>query len=671
MADETDAYSDAKESGDPEEILEQARKDFTRCEEWHSENYQAAIDDIRFARLTDQWPEEIKKDRERERRPCLTINKLPAFIRQVVNDARQNKPTIKVRPVDSGSDPETAEIFNGIIRNIEQSSNADVAYDTAADFAVCGGIGYIRVAVEFAHDDTFEKELRIERVSNPFAVFGDPDSQAADSSDWNVAFLVDMMPKKAFEAKYKEAEKVDWDAEGYAGLGEPWLTEESVMIAEYWTRREVDRPIVLLSNGMTVDREAFDEAADLLEAEGVTIVEERTTKSYRVKQCILTGAEVLEENEWAGKYIPIIPVYGDEVNLEGKRHFRSLIRDAKDAQRMFNYWRTAATELVALAPKAPWIGPEGAFDSMPERWDTANTESHNYLEYSGSVAPQRVPFTGVPAGHLQEALNASDDMKAIMGVYDASLGARSNETSGRAIMARQREGDVSTFHFLDNLSRAIRHTGRVLIDLIPMVYTGERIVRVLGEDGSVDRVPLNQPAPVKGPEGEPQVDPQTQQPMTRIYDLAAGKYDLTVSTGPSYTTQRQETAEQMMQLLQAFPQAAPVIGDLLVKNLDWQGADEISDRLKAMLPPQVQGPNPEVQAMTEQMQKLGEAMQKLTAENEQLKLQAAGMKADNQADMMGVEIDRFEAETGRMKVVNEILRPPPQPATSGRPPARS
>lgn len=653
----TDEKPESQDTDD--EALEDALEAFSRCQDVYDKIYNEAAEDIRFARMGEQWPAKVQEQRKRENRPCLTINKLNAFIRQVVNDARQNKPSIKVRPVDSGADPETAEIFNGLIRNIEQSSNADVAYDTAAEMAVSGGIGYIRVCIEYAHDDSFDRELRIERVSNPFAVYGDPNSQAADSSDWNVAFVIEPMSKDEFEAKYKDAEPVDWEGSAYANMGEAWGDEENVIVAEYWTREEVDREIVQLSNGQVVGADVLtDESLTLLESEGVTETGRRTTKSYKVTQRIMTGAEILETNEWKGRYIPIIPVYGDEVNVEGERYFRSLIRDAKGAQQMFNFWRTAATELVALAPRAPFIGPTGAFNKDPQKWDTANTESHAYLEYEGQTPPQRQPFAGVPAGHLQEALNASDDMKAIMGVYDASLGARSNETSGKAIMARQREGDVSTFHFLDNLSRAIRHTGRVLIDLIPMVYSGERVVRVLGDDGTVDTVPLNAPAPVKGPEGEPQTD-QMGNPTTRIYDLSAGKYDLTVSTGPSYTTQRQEAAEGMIQMMQAYPPLAQIAGDILFKNLDWPGAEDIAERLK----PKDQAQDPEKAQMMQELQKL-------TQENQQLKLQAQGMKADKEADMMGAQTDKFEAETHRMQAVAEIMQPPPQPAYGPSQPRR-
>src|SRR5262245_56776487 len=278
------------------------------------------------------------------------------------------------------------------------------------------------------------------------------------------------------------------------------------MIAEWWRREEYEKTVLLLSDGTVQDAERVRATADLLAAQNISIAAERAARGWRVKQYILSGAEILEERAWPGRYIPIVPVYGDEVTVEGKRYFRSLIRDAKDAQRMFNYWRTTSTELIALAPKTPFIGPKGAFVTDAAKWATANTESHAYIEFDGAMPPQRQPFVGVPAGALQEALNASDDMKAIMGLYDASLGARSNETSGRAILARQREGDVSTFHFLDNMTRAIRHAGRVIIDLIPHVYDKPRIVRVLGEDGRPDARPINQPVPLTDRHGQPVVD---------------------------------------------------------------------------------------------------------------------------------------------------------------------
>lgn len=642
------AEAEDKKSTDKADLLAEGRTAFERCQDAESDNRQTALDDIRFSRLGEQWPRDIEKQRRNEQRPCLTINKMPAFIRQVVNDSRQNKPSIKVHPVDSNADPKTAEVINGLIRNIEYTSNADVAYDTAIEASVSGGFGYWRVGMDYAYEDTFEMDLSIERVANQFSVYGDPDSMSADSADWNVAFVVEPMRKAEFKAKYGSKKNADGDAvdcdfesDAWANAG-VWIEDETVMVAEWWKREPIEKEIVKLSNGYTYAADDIENDAELqalLAAGTLTIVGKRTTRSHKVTQIIMSGADILEKNDWPGCYIPIIPVYGDEIVVEGKRYFQSLIHSAKDAQRMFNYWRTTSTELVALAPRVPWIGRKGTFDGDIDRWATANTTSHSFLEFD-TEAPIRQPLdVGPAAGALQEALNASDDMKAIIGIYDASLGARSNETSGRAIMARQREGDVATFHFIDNLARAIRHTGRILIDLIPKVYSAERVIRVLGEDGSPKSVKINsgQPQPVMGSDGKPQEDEQGQVLMA-MHDLTVGKYDLTVTTGPSFTTRREEAAMQMTEFVRAFPAAAPVIGDLLAQNLDWPGADEIAERLKSINPAlQNKGLPPEVQQMIQQGQ---QAIQELTQ-----KVQA--LEADK-------SVDQFNAETQRMKVVGDL-----------------
>ena len=549
-----------------ERILAQARADFARAREAGREDRQAAAEDLRFARLGEQWPEAIRRAREQEGRPCLTLNRLPAFIRQVVNEARQNRPAITCHPVDSAADPATAEVLNGLIRNIEQSSDADVAYDTALDFAVTCGFGVLRIVARPSEGGSEDLDLAIERVADPFSVWGDPDSLAADSSDWDVAFVTRKMDRRAFAARWPDAEAVDFEDEDQAGAGGPSREAGGqVRLVEFWRREAVERSLITLSDGQEMEAEVFEARRPFLEAAGLTPVgPPRTAPGVRVVQRILSGAAVLETVDWPGRFIPLVPVYGEEIRVDGRRRLRGLVRDARDAQRMFNYWRTTSTELVALAPKAPFIGRKGAFDTDQAKWTTANSQTHAFIEYDGPEPPQRQPFAGVPAGALQEALNAADDLKSIMGLHDASLGARSNETSGKAILARQREGDVSTFHYIDNLSRAIRHAGRILIDLIPKVYSAQRMVRILGPDGA--------PALVE-------VNGQGAAPGGRIFDLAAGRYDLTVRAGPSFASRREEAASQMIELIRAYPPAAPLIGDLLARNLDWPGADEVARRL--------------------------------------------------------------------------------------------
>lgn len=625
-----------------EDQLSEARESFEECAQAEAENRKDALDDLRFARLGEQWPEAVRKQREQEGRPCLTINRLPSYIRQVVNDARQNKPSIKVKPVDDSGDVETAEVLNGLIRNIEHISGADVAYDTAVDFAVSCGIGYMRVDMEYAHDDTFDMDVRILRVANPFSIYGDPSSEQADSSDWMRAFIVRDLTRDEFKRKYKGAEPVDFEALGYTALKSDWATDETVRVAEWWTREEVARKLVQLSDGSILDAKQYQASKVVFDAYGLTVKGERESKSWKVRQRVITGAEVLETNDWPGIYIPIVPVYGDEVNVEGKRTFRSLVRDAKDPQRMLNYWRTTGTELVALAPRVPFIGRKGAFATDAAKWATANSVSHPYIEFDGAEPPQRQPLdSGGAAGAMQEALTAADDLKSIMGLFDASLGARSNETSGRAIMARQREGDTSTFHFIDNMSRAIRHLGRVVVDLIPHVYTGPRVLRVIGEDGQAGTVKVGKPT--VGEESPEQERAEAQAAVSRIYDLTAGRYDVVVEAGPNFTTRREEAAQQMTEFVRAFPQAAPILGDLLAKNMDWPGAEEISQRLRAMLPPPVQGQDPMVQQMQQQMAQM------------QQQLQAA--MQDKSIDARKLDIDAYNAETNRLKATSAALQP--------------
>lgn len=668
------------------EILADALEAFELCAERENDNRINALDDLRFARLAEQWYEVDKLARAEEGRPCLTINRLPSFIRQVVNDARQNSPSMIVHPVDSKADKETAEIINGLLRNIEASSDADVAYDTALEYAVTCSFGYFRINVAYTDDDTFDQDIRIRRIANPFSVFGDPYSTSHDSSDWNTAFVVDTLSKSAFEKKYSDADPVDWKGSAYGMLKQPWIDGDDVQIAEYWCREETSCQILALNNGEAMDASAYKQNKDYFDHLGVAVVgQPRNVRSHKVCQYMMTGAEVLDKTEWVGKYIPLIPVYGEDVNVEGKRHLRSMVRDAKDPQRMFNYWRTAATELVALAPKAPWVGETGSFEDP--KWATANTQSHAFLEYpQGRKMPERQPFAGVPAGALQEALNCSDDMKSIMGLFDASLGAKSNETSGRAILARQREGDVSSFHFIDNLSRSIRHAGRVIIDLIPHVYSSARIVRTMGIDGEPQNVPVNQPVLVQPPQqGQPAQPPQPLPPGTqtdaqgmpvdpqlaaiaRVFDLTVGKYDLTVETGPSFTTQREEAASQMMELLRVYPQAAPVIGDILAQNLDWPGADEIADRLKGMMQHMMGGGQPGAPQQGQPPPGIDpKVAQQLYEELQQAQQTIASLQADNSTENQANTIKLFDAQTKRLKVISDASKPShlPQQSASG------
>ena len=547
----------------------------------------AAEECIRFARLGNQWPDDIEKVRSSDRRPCLVINRLPAFIRQIVNDARMSKPAMLTRPVDNGADPRTSSVINGILRHIERASTADVAYDTAIDHAITCGFGFFRLDMDYAHCDSFDMELRVERISNPLNVYWDVTSTRFDAKDWSYAFIVDEIEEREFKRKHgKNTDAVSFNADTHPRSSSDAV--ESVVVAEAWYKEIKTRKLLLIrfmDGTEQVIREGVLEERvknGLILPGSFEVAREREAEYGAVKRCVLSGADILEETEWQGSTIPVCPVWGDEVIIDGRRHFRSMVTDAMDPQRQYNYWRSAATELVALAPKAPFIAPIGSIPPAERhKWETANTRSHSILFYDASAGnmPTRQPFAGVPAGAVNQAMLNADDIKAVIGLHDASLGAQGNETSGRAILARQKEGDVSNFHFIDNMNRAIRYLGQCMVELIPHIYSTREAVRILGEDNEETIVNLN-PNPGQGTilndDGEPV-----------LYDLTVGHYDVEVKSGPSFGTQREEAREAMMEIIRSVPGAGQYMADLLFETFDWPGADKLAERARMLVQAQI------------------------------------------------------------------------------------
>ena len=639
--------------------MHDAIDEYEAFESHWAETRQQMLDDIRFARLGDQWDDTIKTNRVRDGRPVLTINKCPVFARQVLNDARQNKPAIKVHPVDDHADVDTAEVMNGLIRNIETTSNADVAYDTGLENAVYSGMGFWRVSIDYASYDQFEKDIVIERIPNPLSVMPDMNSQAADASDWNKCFITEIISRDQFELDYPDANPVDWK-QGQT-LDDDWRTEDDVRIAERWTRKPKKDDLLKLSDGTILLGESYTKHQELFTSLGLQVVATRETMTHEVIQEILSAEEVLETIDWPGRYIPIVPVYGEEFNVEGKRYFHSMFSQAKDPQRMFNYWRTSSTELVALQPKAPFIGAKGQFDSDAKNWASANTDNHAYLEYDvvdgAQAPPQRQQPPTVSQGALQEAMNADMDMKGIIGIQDPNLGIGSNrDMSGKAVREWKAGGDLSNFHFIDNFSRAMEYTGRVLLDIIPHVYSEQRIQRVMGLDGVSQAVPLNQPYQKSGSE--------------KIHDFSKGKYDLVVETGPSYGTKRIEARESMENIVKAAPQMLSLVGDLIAKNMDWEGADEMAKRFEAMLPPQIQALKqmtdiPEeartyvaqAQGQVQELQGVLQQKDQMLAQMDQaikeLRLQVTNKQGDNQVKQEKLALDKY---LGELKESNDTMQ---------------
>lgn len=632
--------------------------------DYWSENRRLALEDIKF-RAGEQWPEQIKRAREEKQRPVLTFHKQEATIRQVVNDGRQNRPSVKYRPVDSGSDKRVADAYQGIVRHILASSNADEAFDTALDHAAGNGFGYFRVLTEWAHDDAFEQDIRVARIRNPLAVLLAP-HQAADGADCEDGFVVDEMSREEFAATWPKARFLDWnlDERQYAA---DWLTKTTVRVAEYFYRVHEEMKLVQLEDGQVLGE---DEYADL-SGRGMTnlpaVKNRRTAKRATVRWCRLSGAEVLEEREWPSRYIPIIPVYGTEMDVDGKVIYSGMVRPAMDALRLYNYERTAYCERVALAPKAPWVAAEGQTEGHPE-WDTANTENHAVLTYTpqdvnGTVLPppQRVRASDVPTGLLQGMQVTEHDIQAAFGIFAAGLGDRSNEKSGKAILARQREGDVSTFHYHDNLNRAVRHLGRILLDLIPRIYDTRRAVRLLGEDGTDELAIVNprSPLPVGVMGGLP------------MFNLSHGRYDVDVSAGPSYTTKRQESAEAMLAMTERNPQVWQSHGDLIVQSQDWPLAEEFAKRTKALMPPEVkaaiaraeeEGDDEDDSRLRQVMEQADRAIEERERALQQAAERIRELEKASAAKLEEARVKRYEAETERLKVVFPVLDPATQEA---------
>lgn len=568
---------------EPDKIIEECRDRMAKCIEFEGDNRAAALDDLYFL-SGEQWPVNIRRARNLDMRPCLTVNTLPTYLHQVTNDQRMNKGSIKVHPVDDNADEEVAEIIQGLIRHIEYDSNADIAYDRAVNSAAAIGFGYFRLVTEYTSEDSFEQDIKFKSIRNPMTVYFDPSSEEPDGSDAKFCIISVKLSKEQFRREYPNADMAGFEAVSGQGDFSDWIDDLFVRVAEYYYIDYEDATVCLLSNGQSGYK---DELGKL--PPGVTIVKERAGTRCKVKWCKLTGFEILESAEIPGKFIPVFPVYGDELDIEGKVIRSGLIRNAKDPARMYNFWMTSATEEVSLRPKAPFVGAEGQFEGNEDTWSQANNRSFAYLEYKpvtieGSIAPapQRQQMADVPVGMLQMAMHASDNIKKTIGIFDAGLGAQSNETSGRAILARQRESDVGSFHYTDNLNRTRKHAGRVIVSWIPEVYDTQRTVRILGEDETAEHATVNMPN-VNG------IADHSGVVHAVLNDLTIGKYDVTVSSGPSFTTKRQEATEFMVNALQASkdPAAASVLTYLAIKNNDAPGAEEATKMLKKLLPPGV------------------------------------------------------------------------------------
>ncbi len=598
--------------GDYDPIIDEAKDFLKLCNDADTQNRQEALEDLKFVN-GDQWPVELQNSRNLESRPILTINKLDGYCRQVTNQQRQQRPRIKVHGTNSQAQEKTAEVIEGMTRHIEVNSNADNAYDTAFDHAVRMGWGFWRVTTNYVSEDSFDQEIYIDTIDNPFTVYFDPNSERVDGSDAERCLITTMMSKEKFRKLYPKCDDgTSFTQRGTGDAQSEWITKEDIRIAEYFYVQRESATLYQLSDGTS----KFAEGSDFfkrLEMAGLEIVDKRPSYKRTVKWKKLTAIEVIEEREWPGTYIPVVPVYGRHVVIGDKKKKFGMVRHAKDAQRMYNFWQTTITESVALAPKAKWIMAEGQDEGHENEWAGANVKSYPLLRYKqtdidGQPAPppQRLQPEPPPTGVMAAAQSINQDISTLMGIYDPSQQLPGN-MSGKALNGQQQQVDLTNFDFYDNLTKSIQHTGKIILDLIPHVYDSQRVMRIIGPDGKPDLVGINQP------------QQDAQGVYTVMHDMSVGKYDVVMDTGPGYNSKRQEAVESMVDMLKVDPALMQQAGDLIFRNMDFPGADIIADRLaaanplaqideKSPIPPQVQMQLKNAQA---QMQKMQQEMQQM------------------------------------------------------------
>lgn len=608
-------------------LIERARSRLREARDAEFVNRENAENDLENLIGDGQWPEEVRSSREADGRPCLTINRLPQFVRQVTGDIRRMNPAINITPGDTGASQDVADLIEGLIRQIEYRSDASSVYEAAAESAAQCGMGYFRIRADWESDDSFDQEILIERIHNPFSVYFDPAAKDATRRDAQYVFITETMKEDEFQEAYPKASLVSVEADGDLDGIEHWRESAGIIVAEYIYRDYEDVEIGLLSDGSIVESPVA----------AMPIVRKRTVQREKVMWCKITGKEVLEgPTELPGKGIPVIAVLGEEINTGRETRRSSVIRYAKDPQRLYNYWRSAQTELVALQPKAPYMVTAKQVAGYEDMWQAANSSNEPYIVYNPDEkapgAPQRATPPVASQGMMQEVMTAAEDMKGTTGIYDAGLGNGGNEKSGIAIQRRQMESDISTSIYSDNMAKAIAQGGRVIVSMIPQVYDARRAVQILGKDKTPQIVTINDAV-------------MSQNGMQPVNDVRIGRYDVRVTVGPNYTTRRQETAESMIDFVRAFPPAAGVTADLVAQNMDWPGADQFAERLKKLLPPGIadsdEPPSPQQMAMMQrqmQMQQMQEQMAMQRAQAETMQADAEAREASADAEKARLEV---------------------------------
>lgn len=614
-----------------DDLLKEARERAKLAADADRFNREEALDDMRNI-VGLQWPDDVRAKREEDNRPCLTINRLPQFLRQVTGDLRNMNPAIKAIPADTKASQEDAELVEGIIRQIQYESDASSIYERAAESAAACGMGFFRVLTDYVSNDSFDQKIIIQSIDNPFSVYFDPEARKSTREDARWCLITQVMTEEAFKDAYPDKVAVSVEQDGSGDGLEFWRQNGETVVAEYFWKEPKSKTIMLLPNGMILENAPKGLG-------GKT----RTVNYDVIMWAKISGKDVLEgPQEFPGDHIPVIAVMGEELHIGDRIYRSSVIRFAKDPQRLYNYWRSAQTEMIALQPKAPYLVTAKQISGLEQIWSEANGSNRPYLPYipdPNAPAPQRATPPIPSSGMMQEVGLAADDMKATTGIYDAGLGQRSDEKSGVAIRQRQMESDVSTSIYSDNMAKAVAHCGRVIVSMIPKIYDTNRMLATIGEDDQHGMTEINKP--MMSENG----------PIT-INDMTKGKFDVRVAVGPNYATKRQETAESMMQFIQAFPPAAQVAGDLIAKSMDWPDAEKIAERLKKMLPSgmaEEDDPQAQAQMQQQQMMQAQEAQQQQAMAQQAQSLQLREMTAKANKAEADAQKSHYEAEKARFE----------------------
>ena len=654
------------------ELILEAQRRFEWCAGWESDARKLFMDDLKFANADSdngyQWPLDLRKSREIDARPCLTINKTRQHNLEIINEMKQSRPGVNVRAVGGGATYESAQMLGGLIRYIEYQSKATAAYNTAIEFQVNAGLGYLRVVTDYAGDNTFDQEIYIRRIVDPLTIYMDPESKELDRSDARFAFVFDEIEKDEFDEKYPEYEGIG--GQSALGVDGGWVTSDSIRVCEYFRKVEAkdqliyaempgqepqpgqppmpkQPPVIVLAS--TLPKEVLDAVLAVPETRT------RDVTTSKIEWYFIIGSEVVETKDWIGNYIPLVPVIGEETIIEGQLDRKGHTRSMKDPQRIYNYWTSSAVEFIALQGKTPWVAPVEAIEGYEDYWKTANTINHAFLPYKGMggdgkpIAPPQKPQPPQMAqGYLQGMAVARDELAMVSGQYAPQMGDGDNARTGIALHARQRKGDVATYHYTENFGIALQHLGRVIIDLIPKIYDTKRVLRVIAEDGT---------------DLEVEIDPaakqalmvklnQDQRVAARILNPGVGKYEVEVQSGPNYGTKRQEAFMALTQIITQQPNLTAIIGDILLRAGDFPLADEAAERLKRMVPPQAlgQGPTQAEQMLQTQMQSLQQA---LSTTMDQLATAKLKLKAKDQQRT----VQAYDAETARIKVLADDMNP--------------